>query len=159
MTGRKQLLYMVATDRRVLSKLLDDINEDESMFRAGGQGNHIRWHIGHLAYFGGYTLSMLGDNSEKFEALKEPFGPGSVLSDDSGAYPPFAQLKEQHSRILDKTDRALELLGDGDLEKPTGPDSDETVWQQVTFTCLHDFYHAGQIAMIRTSLGRERPFG
>jgi len=55
---------------------------------------------------------------------------------------------------------ALEKASDDDLLREMGGEDGSTpVWKMITFLCMHDFYHSGQIMYHRRGVGRKWPFG
>ena len=160
MAYREQLLYMLKTNRGVARKVLEDITEEESLARTSENLNHIRWLTGHLVYSNSYALSLLGDDSEDYKGVEKLFGAGSKVTDDSSAYPSMTSLRERLYSIHEKSIEALEKIEDTDLEREVGEGKHKgPVWQKMTFFCMHEFYHAGQVVNVRNTIGRERPFG
>ena len=130
------------------------------MVRPGGSGNHVRWQVGHLLYFGSYTLSLLENGGDAYKELRHCFGPGSESSDDASRYPAVAELYDRLRNVHERERNLLSGLSDADLERVDGSgEGAEPVWNQVVFTCLHEFHHYGQIAAMRTQLGKDRAFG
>ena len=159
MAIRDVLLHMLKMNQLTLKPLIDDITEDESLVRPAKQGNHIRWHTGHLICYDSYGLTLLGDENENHKKLSKLFGAGSEISDDPSVYPPIAELKQQLYSIYERAIELIEHIKEANLEKEIGEgDKKRPIWQPLAFYCLHDLYHAGQITAIRRALGRERPF-
>jgi uncharacterized damage-inducible protein DinB len=160
MSIQKHLLYMLHLNQEVTKKLVDDISDDESMARGPGRHNHIRWQIGHLLYSLNYTKTLLGDSDSDYSRFEKLYGGGSEVSDDASAYPPISELKEQLYAAYQEAIALVENSAESDLTKEIGEGERKSqVWQAVTFLCMHEFYHNGQITHVRKSLGRERPFG
>ncbi len=159
MNVRDQLLYMLDFNRKTIKKLIDDVSEEESMERGSDSHNHIRWTTGHLVYCDSYVCSLLGGDSDDHKKVAGLFGAGSEVSDDPSAYPAMSELRERLYRLHEWMISRIEKLTDADLERETGDDENkEPLWQPVTFFCMHEFYHAGQMASMRRLLGRDRPF-
>ncbi|UCD94305.1 MAG: DinB family protein [Candidatus Zixiibacteriota bacterium] len=160
MSIQKHLLYMLHLNQEVTRKLVDDINEEESMARGPGRHNHIRWQVGHLLYSLNYTKTLLGDQESDYSSFEKLYGGGSEVSDDPSAYPSLSELKEQLYAAHQAAISLVEGIAEPDLTKEIGEGERKShVWQAVTFLCMHEFYHNGQITHIRKALGRERPFG
>jgi len=157
---RDHLLYMVKTNQAVLKRLLDDVTPEDSMVRGEEQLNHICWLTGHLLNTNGYALSLTGATIEDYPEWGKIFDGGSEISDDQSVYPPWADLRERLFRIYEQMTSAYSRLSDDDLGKMVGDDQSKApLWQRLSFLCMHDFYHAGQIVYMRKILGRKRPFG
>jgi uncharacterized damage-inducible protein DinB len=156
---RDQVQYMIETNQQVAKRLLDDIDEEESMARGGHGFNHIRWQAGHLLYSCAYVLSLFGDTSEDLEQLKKDFGGGTEISDDPSAYPSLADLRDRLYHAHDRAISRAKEMADADFDKDVGDgENKHPIWQSVIFLCMHGFYHAGQVVQTRKILGRERPF-
>jgi uncharacterized damage-inducible protein DinB len=159
MSHRENLLYMLKINQSVIKKLLDDIGEEESMVQGKDDFNHIRWLTGHLYGADGYSLSVLGLKDESYSKYDKLFGGGSAVSADPKAYPSMTELREMLYKSHERLFETISRLSDVDLEKEIGEgEKKQPAWQPLTFLCMHEFYHAGQIVYIRKMLGRERPF-
>ncbi|MEW5923848.1 MAG: DinB family protein [Candidatus Zixiibacteriota bacterium] len=160
MSYRENLLYMMKVNQQVLKRLVDDITEEESLEQGAHGHNHIRWQTGHLVHSNVFILKCLGEDIDDFGNYKELFGGGSKIADDPSVYPSLAELRAQLFELQAKSIAAAEKIPDADLEK--GVDWGERkvpAWQSISFLCMHDFYHSGQIVNIRKILNREQPFG
>ena len=160
MARREQLAYMLKTTAEIVKPLIDDITEEESMVRGSDRFNHIRWQTGHLIHTDNFILQALGQNKTAPESYTDLFaGNNREISDDPEHYPLMAALRTEilvlHKRLIDLVEEVDEAIFDQEI--PWG-ESKAPVWRGITFLCMHDFYHAGQITHIRKALGRERPF-
>jgi uncharacterized damage-inducible protein DinB len=63
--------------------------------------------------------------------------------------------------MYDKFNKLLEKATDARLDETVelSPDWKETPMNGIFFFLKHEFYHLGQIAVVRKALGRERTFG
>ncbi|MEE9553894.1 MAG: DinB family protein [candidate division Zixibacteria bacterium] len=157
---REHLTYMVKANKSAIKGFIGDITEDESMDRIDGRFNHIRWQTGHILYSNGWILSMFADGENDYKKLKSTFAGGSTISDNPDDYPTITQLKKQLDDTYEKILSALEKASDIDLEKEVGEEKrKEPFWKSITFLCMHDFYHMGQIMYNRTGVGKKWPFG
>lgn len=160
MAHHKHLLYMLKNNQGIANKLLEDINEEESLTQTSERFNHIRWLTGHLVYSNSYVLSLLGDESENYKDFEKLFGMGSKLTDDTSAYPSMKSLRERLNLIHEKAIKAIEKASDADLEREVDEgELKSPLWQKVAFFSMHEAYHAGQIVIVRKAIGRENPFG
>lgn len=157
---REHLSYMIKVNKGAVRGFIDDINEDESMDRIDGRFNHIRWQAGHILYHAGRILSHLESGSDDHENIKTQFGPGSAISENRDDYPPLTEIKERLDDTYGKILNAIRKASDTDLQKDVGEgENKEPLWQSITFLCMHDFYHAGQIMYNRRGVGKKWPFG
>ena len=56
---------------------------------------------------------------------------------------------------------ALDKISSDQLDKivELGEDWKVTPLEGLSFLCRHEFYHCGQITVMRRAIGREQPFG
>ncbi|HUU46818.1 MAG TPA: DinB family protein [Acidobacteriota bacterium] len=163
MTDKKSnLQFLVDANQTAVRRLIDDVTEDESLVR--GQDNllHIRWNVGHIVYNAFLVLRTLGIDAPLPGGWHELFRRGCDFSEDADAYPSMAELREKLCAYYDQINARLAVLTDTDLD---GIQDSEPVFEDTSalntslFFCTHEFYHAGQIAVMRRILGRERTFG
>jgi len=160
MSKRDHILYMLGVNRDIAKRLLDDITEEESMKRIDDTSNHIRWFTGHLTFCLQYIGQLLGDKPIDEATYGKLYGTGSQVSDDAGLYPSFAELRKTFYDTHDHTRQVVERAAEDAFDKKTGGnDGRDTVWKMITFLCMHEFYHNGQISDVRRALGRDRTFG
>jgi len=160
MQRNESLIYMLTASQQVLKSILDDITEEESMVIIADNTNHIRWQVGHLISSAYNALSLFGQDSEERKEFDKSFGYGSVISKETSDYPSFEELR---AKLYDLQAMMIQVVGnlsDEVLEQEIGDaDQKRPLWQPMSFLRMHDLYHAGQIVMIRRSLGRDKPFG
>ena len=159
MTIKDHLLFMMETNQLAIRQLIDDISEEESMVQISNRFNHIRWQVGHIAYFDNKSLELFGGEVFDFTKWRKLFASKSELSNDPAVYPEMGELRfslyDVHRKLIETTNE----LTDSDLERTFGSgDNEKPIWRPITFYCMHEFYHAGQITQIRRLLGRDRPF-
>ncbi len=74
----------------------------------------------------------------------------------------MAEIRVKLYALYDQINTRVSELRDADLD---GILDEEPIFENtsalntVLFFCTHEFYHAGQIAVMRRILGRERSFG
>ena len=141
-------------------KLIDDISEEESMRHDYQFCNHIRWQTGHLIKSAIHMLKLLGREETVPEEWSKLFGAGSKPFDNGSIYPSMKELREKlyyfHNQMLE----ALDKIPSENLEKEVNLREDwkTTPLDGLDFFCRHEFYHYGQITVMRRAVGRERPF-
>ena len=131
------------------------------MRRAHENVNHIRWQTGHLVYSAGLLLKLLGETADIPEEWNGLFGYGSTLQDDKSVYPSMTDLKTKLYELYEQTFTALDNLPVErmDEEVDLGEDWKAAPAEGALYLCAHEFYHAGQITVMRRVLGRDKPFG
>ncbi len=160
MSSRENILYMLKVNQQVLKRLLDDITEEESLEQGADGHNHIRWQAGHIVHSNASILRRLGGIVEDSERYEKLFGGGSKISDNPSVYPSMDELRARLYELQEQSITAAEKISDKALEADADwGDKKLPAWKPVSFLCMHDFYHAGQIVNIRKILKREQPFG
>ncbi len=156
---RDHLAYMIRVNKTSAAGFLGNITEEESMNRIDGRFNHIRWLAGHMLYYAGWILSQLRDDYREHEQIAPLFARGTSVSDNPDDYPTLAELKK---RLDDTYEAILEALidaSDSDLEKAIAEGNKKPLWESITFYCMHNFYHTGQVMYNRRAVGKKWPFG
>jgi hypothetical protein len=161
MSIKDNLKFMITKNQESLKQLLDDISESESLDRAGGLCNPIIWQTGHLAWCADTMVWLLGGNKEFPGNWTKMFEYGSKLPDDDAAFPPFMEVRYKLYELRTKINSALEVFDESKFADEVELAED---WKLNRLNALfafskHDFYHAGQITIVRKKLGRPQPFG
>jgi uncharacterized damage-inducible protein DinB len=161
MERKENLRYLFESNHSAVRRLLDDITEDESMVCGKDNISHIRWQTGHMVYSAALTLKMLHDTADIPELWHTLFGRGSTISDNADEYPSLKELRDKLYDLYDQMEKRLDTITDEDFDKQAiiAPGFEPTSCNGTLFFCTHEFYHAGQIAIIRKVLGRDRAFG
>jgi hypothetical protein len=134
-----------------------DLRGSDWLHRATPMANCAAWTVGHLVIADRRVLTLLGvtdlpelpEGFEKRFARDETAPRASDFGDTSVLVPLFDKHRELMIATLKRT--SPELLNKP-LEKPTARFS--TVGEFAAFMALHSSMHAGQITIIRRSLGR-----
>jgi uncharacterized damage-inducible protein DinB len=161
MNKKDHLVFMLERSRSATKALLNDINEEESLYRIDGYPNHIRWEAGHMARGLSQILNCLTDEPDFPGRWTELFARGSVVSDDASVYPSLEEIKDKISYLYDKIFNVLSGMDDETLgeEIQIFTEWKNTRLHGVLFLCMHDFHHGGQITILRRVMGKERVFG
>ncbi|PWB72371.1 hypothetical protein C3F09_06740 [candidate division GN15 bacterium] len=151
----------VRTMHGIIRKVIDDITEEESMRTIGSSPNHIKWQTGHLVFAAMLAGGALGAEMHPPEGWDKLFGRGAEPPDKQKHFPPMAQLRAQLYDFQAQIVSQIESVAEDRLttRRQISGTWEDTPLNAVLFLCGHDFYHCGQIAMIRHDLGRERSFG
>jgi uncharacterized damage-inducible protein DinB len=158
MSYREQLLHSLNLDRIVLKNMLGDIGEENSLRRISDGGSHIKWIVGHILYGADRVYAYLQEE-EPDRKIEKKFGYQTAASDNPAEYPPLSELYDRINKIHDKLADYVSSLSDEGLEKEIkAGERPLKIWQMLTGYIMHEYYHIGQIAMIRTALGLKRPF-
>ena len=157
MNSKENLEYLFQTGQGALKRLLDDISEEESLNGAGGFCNPIRWQAGHLAWCADIMVWLLGGERTFPDKWTATFEYGSKLPENDAVFPPF---KEICGKLHELQMRMNSLLDGFDEDKFAEEVELAKDWRMnrlnaLHFFCRHDFYHAGQIMILRKQLGRQ----
>ncbi len=158
---RDNLIWHTNMVQRATRKLLDDISEDEAFVTIGNSPNHICWLTGHILTTSGLRLQAMGAKADIPHDWMLKFRRGADRPGDRASFPPFGEVRVAlygiHSRAEAATAGVTEEFLDSEIELiPTWKDR---AFDYITFFLTHDFYHAGQVALIRRHLGRKGTFG
>ena len=161
MSAKDNLKVQFKSNQDALKVLLDDVTEQESLDRAGGICNPIIWQTGHLAWCADTIVWLLGGKREFPDDWKVIFEYGAKLPEDDTAFPPFKEVRDKLYELQSKANGALDAFDESKFAEEVQIEAD---WKAKRIDALfsfgkHDFYHAGQITVLRNQLGRERPFG
>lgn len=161
MDKKESLKKVLQSNQEMIKKLIDDISEEESMRHDYEHCNHIRWQTGHLADCTRFTLKLLGEKSDFPDEWTKLFGWKSKLFENASIYPSMEEIRqklyEQYDKILTVLDNIpAENL---DTEVELGEDWKTSAWEGIPGLCKHEYYHAGQITIMRRVIGRDKPFG
>lgn len=160
MTKNEHLAFLIGFNNGPLHRALDDITDEESMVRAGDGTSHIRWLAGHLTTVAHQLLKSLGGTYDLPESFGAAFKTGQGSSDDSSAYPSMQEIRTHLFEVRDALKAHVSTVSDDILSIRNEEGSPfPTKYHFALFLSEHDFYHVGQMVMIRRTLGRERPFG
>lgn len=161
MTSKEHLLGHLKLIHGAIRKLLDDVSEQESLVSLSGNPNHIKFLAGHMSSTAAMALIAAGGKPEYPEDWMKLFGRGATVSTDMAQYPTMSEVREKLLGLYGELEEFVAHAEEAALERVNTlrPGWEMNATDAVLFFTSHDFYHAGQIAMIRRALGRERMFG
>ena len=161
MECKEFLKEMLESNHDTVKRLIDDIGEEESMRHDYEFCNHIRWQTGHLIDSARIMLKLLGKEEDIPEEWSKIFGYKSKIYDNASLYPSMSILKEKLYFFYNQMITAIDKIESEDLHKivELGDDWKVTPLEGINFLCRHEFYHCGQITVMRRAIGREKPFG
>ena len=126
-----------------------------------GNPNHIRWITGHMAASAVYQSRALGITADIPGEWSALFGRGVEPVSDNSLYPSMDALRAKLGGLHEAMENGAVGKSDAelDVEIEVIPGWKATVLNFANFFCIHEFYHAGQVTMIRHTLGKTRIFG
>ena len=157
MTPNDAIAHSLMMSGAMMHRYVDDLSPQELLHRPTPKANCAAWLIGHLILTERHALGLLGvtdlpalpDGFEKRFSRDE----GCPQANEFGDTSALMGLFDQHrNRTMEAVRRAPAELLDKPLDKPHP--MFQTVGQFANFAALHAIMHAGQITIIRRSLGR-----
>lgn len=149
--------------RGMTLRYLEDIPDDKWCHQPIPNANHACWVVGHLAHSDNFFRTALaGRDSKVPEAWNGLFGMGSTATDDPSRYPSPAELRDMLASQRDDLKTWLASLSSEQAGKALEGD-----WVQFapdlgslpgSIAC-HESVHAGQLTLVRKSLGLSPKFG
>lgn len=156
-------LDTLAFARRTTLMLLDGFPSDKLVYQPIPDGNHAAWIAGHIAYADDYFLHMLGVRDPRLpESWHKSCGYQSLPVADAGAYPSLTELTDQLASLREEFINWLRTLSAEQLRAPLPDDWKDFAPNYAAFigaTACHESMHAGQLTVIRKSLGLAPKFG
>lgn len=143
--------------RQVTLGLLEGIPEDKLFHQLTPGGNHAVWVTGHLTVTDDVFLTDVARREAKCsEAWHKLFGIGSGPTDNPDDYPPTPELRQHLDLRREELIGWFRSLDAATLAAPL-PEALETVAKtygaSISTLAVHEGLHAGQLTMIRRSLG------
>jgi len=146
------------TSKRI-TKISENFIGDEVFFRPYDKVNHLAWEIGHLAFIRNTIIKLLNPSEklESFENERAIYLPGTPLQSNE-MFPAISEIIEAFQQ---RGARIIELLPTlnqeyWDSESPFKLPIGDTVGQQLWTFFLHENYHLGEIAYLKTIMMRVR---
>ena len=121
--------------------------------RGNPRGNSYAWIFGHIVdarYLLAHIIGLEGESP-----YAELFARGTPHP-DAAVLPPQAEIEQHWEQVSTQLIDRLGELTDTDLDADSGrdfPNRDRTVIGGLSFLCLHESYHVGQLGYLRVLLG------
>jgi uncharacterized damage-inducible protein DinB len=158
----KHLLLQYEIPCRMVSALADDFTEEEATSRSGDL-KPLVWYLGHIATTDNYFLTLYGGHETALsDEYLARFGKGSDghadFSDASKA-----ELVELLATLRGKVRDVIATLEPEDFSRAPSREVQhplfKTCGSALALIVSHCAYHAGQIANLRRSMGKDPLFG
>lgn len=156
MSENPELVYALEASRRMLHMFVDDLTPPERLHRACAGANCIDWTVGHLILTERLFHQRIGATSpsipEGFDKLyaRDDVAPKQLdYGDTSGL---MALFDDQRNATIERVRRMSPAELSRPLEKPHPRFS--TLGDAIAFCSLHVAMHAGQMSLIRRTLGK-----
>jgi uncharacterized damage-inducible protein DinB len=152
------LVHVLKISQTMLTRYTQDLEPDEYLHRPTEKSNCAAWLIGHLTLTERMGLRLLrGELPPLPEGFEKRFSrdEGCPQAHEFGDAPGLMGLFNEHrNRLIDAVRRATPEQLAKPLDKPIGVNIATTVGEAMNFIAIHVMMHAGQITIIRRSLGR-----
>jgi uncharacterized damage-inducible protein DinB len=136
------------------------LTDDDWLKRPREESNHLLWIVGHMTWSRSMVLARLGD---KWTLPWMPlYARGRKCVDCPDSPSPKAVMEawdESCGRLSQAMESATEELLDTPAAKPGPPSADGKLSGTINFMALHETYHVGQCAYIRSLLGKPSVMG
>ena len=151
----------LSTTQKMLVRFTEDLTPQQYLHRACAGSNPIAWIIGHLVMSDRAALARAGVRPEQMPVLPEGFDRRFGREADAPRASEFGDVKmlmplfNRHRQLLiDAVKRMSPEALDAPLERPH-PLFGQIVAEALNFMAgPHSSMHAGQISVIRRSLGK-----
>ena len=157
MDVKEHLVAQLDKSRTFTLGLADDFEGDQLVHQVFEGSNHCLWILGHLAVTDNAVIGQIDPaKSIALEGYWGTVGMGSTPVPDASQYPTrddlLAVLAERRAVLLE----LVSGLTDADLDRATtGPFADfaPTIGELLRMVGWHEVMHAGQLSVVRRSLG------
>ena len=150
-------LLAIEYSRRFASAMIDAIPADQYCHQPFPGANHALWTLGHLAAADAFFLERIGGTpDERFARLQGQFFIGSKPSGNLAEYPPVEEVRRWFDEARANLVAHYRSLSEEQLAQPL-PEQ----WQRMAANpgallariSVHESSHAGQLMVVRKSLG------
>ncbi|MBX3441413.1 MAG: DinB family protein [Planctomyces sp.] len=154
MSPAHPIVYSLNLSRGMLHMFVDDLTPEEWLHRPCPGANCAAWIVGHLVVVEGMFHKRFGAESpplpEGFEAVfaRDEVAPARAEYGDVTALMPLFDAAR------DVTIAAVSAMTPERLAEPLTHQRFSNIGEAAAFCSLHGTMHAGQISLIRRSLGR-----
>jgi len=143
-----------------LKQTLAGLNADDWCRRPNDHTNNLCWLVGHLAWSRTMALVRLG---QKWTTPWMPMYARGTKCVDSPDSPTSQELLEAWEETCGRLKTALESASEELLDTPAAqpgpPSADGKLCGTINFMALHETYHVGQAAYVRSWLGHAGVMG
>jgi uncharacterized damage-inducible protein DinB len=150
-------LAALGASRQAITIMFEGIPPEQFTHQPCEGANHAMWIMGHLASVDDYFLAKLaGRPDSRFDEVKRTFFMRSKPQPSLDSYPPLAEVR---AHFDDARRRFLDWVGTFDDEGLAAPLPDPFSNFMPTYVGLfghlawHEGMHAGQLSVVRKSLG------
>ncbi len=155
-TPNDVLVHNLTASQLMVQRFTADLQPSEYLHRPTEKANCAAWTVGHLALSDRHVLKLLGAEAPPLpEGFDQRFSreEGCPQAGDFGDVAAIVPVFNAHrTRLIEAVKRATPEQFEKPMEKPHP--MFKTLGEFVGFMASHTAMHAGQITIIRRSLGR-----
>ena len=143
-----------------LKQSLTGLTDEEWCKRPCDHSNNIQWIVCHVTWARAMVLARLGDKWSL--PWMQLYARGQKCTDSPDAPSPRAVMgawDEACERLNTAMEAATEELLDTPAPQPGPPSADGKICGIINFMALHETYHVGQLAYLRSWLGKPGAMG
>jgi uncharacterized damage-inducible protein DinB len=150
-------LRLLDFSNRSLGMNLQDISHEESLVHPAGGGNCINWVVGHVLVHRDKMLGLMDLPPLLDEATTARYTRGSdpILAADDGVRP----LEELKDALEESYHRLREAVSAADESAFAAPSGKGTMGDALIFLLGHEWYHGGQVGLLRRVTGHPGALG
>lgn len=144
-----------------VTRKIEDLTEEELLFRPNGDRNHIYWLYGHIVAASDIACYINGGERAVGDVYGEYFNIGSIPQNTADGYPPIKDMRATFDKSIENSITAIKALTDDDLFAPPATPLPEPLNEYfktrgdiIVFFAHHIAYHSGQIATVLKMLGK-----
>jgi uncharacterized damage-inducible protein DinB len=151
------IAHSLTIAQALVKRYTDDLKPQEYLHRPAEKANCTAWLLGHLALSDRRTLEAMG---AQVPALPEGFAERFSQKEGCPQAIEFGDVSQAVSAFHEHRSRLIEAVRQAapeQLDKPLAraiPNLAQTVGELANFMAVHSAMHAGQITIIRRSLGK-----
>ena len=155
-TANETIAFALGTAQKLLHRYVADLSAEEYLHRPAPKANCTAWLIGHLTLSDRGVLKRLGAPLPELpDGFEHRFSrdEGCPQAQEFGDVKQIVAVFDEHrNRLIAAVKAATPAQLEQKLDKPIAMAA--TVGEALEFVAVHTAMHAGQIVMIRRSLGR-----
>lgn len=142
MTNSYNPLMPLQFNLNVFNRLIQDIDQETSLYKMHPNANHINWLLGHLIFTRTYLFKQMKIKWELPPSFKETYSPSNAKN----AAHAFMEIEELKALYLQSNEMLVTYFQNS---------SKQVIAFSETMTgfMMHETYHFGQVGIIRRSLG------
>jgi uncharacterized damage-inducible protein DinB len=145
------IIHLLDFSNRSLGMNLEGVTHEESLIHPQAGGNCINWVLGHIVAHRDTMLTMLGQPALLDEATAARYARGSqpVLGDGDDVQ----KLEVLKDALEQSYDRVRSVLSAADEATFAAPSGKSTLGDSLVFLLGHEWYHGGQVGLLRRITG------